>query len=92
MKKIIENSEYGVTIGVDEGMRDALERMKNQPIQESKLLGECVVCYDRFNCSTNKPVAFQCGHVVCISCIATGNLNDCPFCQEKVKKMIPLFV
>ena len=34
------------------------ERIKNIPSESSDLSGNCVVCYDTFNTTDKKPIAF----------------------------------
>lgn len=74
------------------GLTDILETLKNQPTEDSDLGGECCICYEKFNGTQRKPVASQCGHVVCITCMASGHLRNCPKCSTRITKVIPLFV
>ena len=53
---------------------------------------QCMVCYEKFNNTVHKPVAFQCGHVLCITCIASGQINQCPKCNAEITSVIPLFL
>ena len=69
------------------------ERIKNIPSESSDLSGNCVVCYDTFNTTDKKPIAFQCGHILCIECICK-HVETCPKCNNgnRITTFIPLYV
>ena len=62
----------------------------NQSSERSDLGGDCICCYEHFTNTTHKPIAFQCGHVVCVSCAPM--LKKCPTCSKVVTNMIILHV
>ena len=63
---------------------------RNQTSERSDLGGDCICCYENFTNTTHKPIAFQCGHVVCASCAPM--LKKCPTCSKDVINMIILHV
>ena len=69
-------------------LKDTKER--NQSSERSDLGGDCICCYEHFTNTTHKPIAFQCGHVVCVSCAPM--LKKCPTCSKVVTNMIILHV
>jgi len=96
MQKLIENMEHVIPIengnSGKEQLKLMLENMNDQPSESTDLKGDCVVCWETFNNMERKPVAFQCGHVVCIKCAANDTIHKCPKCQEDIKKVFPLFL
>ena len=73
-------------------LREILDNLRDQPTEDSDLKGDCCVCYETFNSTERKPVTSQCGHVVCITCMASGQLRNCPKCSTRIEKVIPLFL
>jgi len=56
------------------------------PVQEGGSQG-CQICYEnRIN------VIFNCGHGTCTACSRKLEKTICPFCSQKIKNKIPLFV
>lgn len=92
IQQIIEKSGDAIQIDGDVDLNVVIGNLRDQPSEESDLRGNCVVCYEDFDSTIHKPVAFQCGHVICMSCVATGLLEKCPKCSKKIKKVIPLFL
>ena len=92
IQKIIEKS--GDTIVINDGvnLNNIIQNLRDQPAEESDIKGNCVICFEDFNSTIHKPVAFQCGHVMCMSCVASGLLEKCPKCSKRIEKVIPLFL
>ncbi len=63
---------------------------KDQSSERSDLGGDCICCFEQFTNTINKPVAFQCGHVVCLSCAPM--IKKCPTCYKIVTGVIPLHI
>ena len=68
---------------------EALKGIESAPTE----LGDCVICYEKFNNTDHKAVAINCGHIVCITCaIALESTRKCPHCRTAMTSVIPLFV
>ena len=87
----VPNQEEEVE-SVVETLQGILDNLRGQPTDDSDLKGDCCVCYEGFNTTERKPISAQCGHVVCITCMASGEITTCPKCSEVIEKVIPLFV
>lgn len=79
------------TRGMDKSaLRAEFERIRDQPTDDSDIKGDCVICYEGFNTTDRKPVAFNCGHVLCIQCAL--NIERCPKCNGEINMIIPLYI
>ena len=83
-----KNEEAIPRIDVKAVLEDTKKR--NQTSERSDLGGDCMCCYENFTNTTHKPIAFQCGHVVCVSCAPM--LKKCPTCSKVVTGMIVLHI
>lgn len=97
MTKIIEGQEHAVDVGNDDEdhhvtARQILDGFQDVPAEASDIRGDCCVCYESFNTTIRKPVAFNCGHVMCLTCVSNENIRDCPKCSGRITKIIPLFL
>lgn len=94
LQKVIENQEYAIDVpcGIDiHEARRIIGRLQGMVSDPSPIMGHCIVCYEDYTTTANKPVAFSCGHMVCLSCVAM-DLKKCPKCSKDISKIIPLFV
>ena len=94
LKKTIEKMGDAIEVDNSESLHKILEDLNGQPSEDSDLKGGCVVCYESFNTTIHKPVALQCGHVMCLSCIGhvKESMGSCPKCSKMISKVIPLFL
>lgn len=56
---------------------------------------DCIVCYDKYDEAEHRPVALNCGHVLCEDCVLKHQeihaAPTCPSCRTKFTSFIPLF-
>ena len=65
---------------------------------QGEKLYACGICTnDMYQHGARKPVMFQCGHSMCVTCYnefanITENEQECPFCRAKITTVTELFV
>ena len=94
LQKIMENMTLIVNVPVGVTIHEAkriLDSLRGTPSDASDIQGSCVVCYENYDNIEHKPIAFGCGHLSCLSCVAM-DLKKCPKCSGEIKSIIPLFV
>lgn len=77
------------------------QMMQNKPAASASdgdhvFKGDCVVCFETFNGTEHKPVALNCGHILCEGCVLKyqefKDKPSCPQCRKPFQSFIPLFI
>lgn len=74
-----------------ESIQFAIRNLETQRIMKLKKIEEetcCEICF-----MNPRNLAFvPCGHVVCIECGLSSNMNECPFCRKLVEYKLKLYM
>jgi hypothetical protein len=63
----------------------------NEPIRLPSQFN-CSVCWTGHDRGPHMPLVFNCGHILCLSCVAQLPQLQCQFCRQEITFVVRLFI